>query len=41
MEKNGTFYNKYNNTQYEIKNGNGKVIQYNINGNILFEGEYI
>ena len=34
MDENG-------NIIYELKNGNGKVKEYDDNGNLLFEGEYI
>ena len=40
----GIIYNKKDNLQFQIKNGNGKVKEYSIsqyNVTILFEGEYI
>jgi len=39
---NGKGYDANNNIIYELKNGNGKVIEYNnYNGDLLFEGEYL
>ena len=29
------------NIEYELKNGTGKVKEYNVNGKIIFEGEYL
>ena len=51
MEYEGEFllYKKYNgkgfdeigNIIYELKNGNGKVKEYNYKGKLIFEGEYL
>ena len=39
---NGKGYDKYGNIIYELKNGNGKVREYDINNDKLkFEGEYL
>lgn len=43
MEKkwNGKVYNYYNNTVFELKNGKGKIEEYDDNGKLNFEGEYL
>ena len=38
---NGKGYDGKGNIIYEIKNGNGKIIEYDEFGDILFEGEYL
>ena len=38
---NGKGYDKEGNVIYELNNGNGKVMEYNDDGEILFEGEYL
>ena len=38
---NGKGYDENGNIIYELNNGNGKVKEYNYNGNILFDGEYL
>ena len=38
---NGKGYDKKGNIIYELKNGNGKVKEYNWNDKLLFEGEYL
>ena len=38
---NGKGYDENGNVIFELKNGNGKVIEYYDNGNIKFEGEYL
>ena len=37
---NGKGYDEFNNTIYELKNGEGYIKEYNNDGNIIFEGEY-
>ena len=38
---NGKGYDENGNISYELKNGDGKVKEYNDNGELLFEGEYL
>ena len=38
---NGVFYDKESDRLFPIKNGNGKVKEYNENGDLIFEGEYL
>ena len=38
---NGKGYDENGNIIYELINGNGKVKEYNIYGNLIFEGEYL
>ena len=38
---NGKGYNINGDLKYEIKNGNGNIIEYYYDGKLLFEGEYI
>ena len=38
---NGNGYNKNGDIIYKLINGNGKVKEYNIYGNLIFEGEYL
>ena len=38
---NGKGYDEEGNIIYELKNGNGKVKEYNDNGDLEFEGEYL
>ena len=38
---NGKGFDEYNNIAYELINGNGKVKEYNYEGILLFEGEYL
>ena len=38
---NGKKYNKNTNVEFEIKNGNGIIQEYDYDGNIIFEGEYL
>ena len=38
---NGKGYDKNGNIIYELINGNGKVIEYDNNGHLLYEGEYL
>ena len=37
----GKGYDKNGNIIYELKNGTGKVIEYNQYGELIFEGEYL
>ena len=39
MEAKG--YNTHNNIDYEIKDGKGHVKEYDENGTLIFEGEYL
>ena len=36
---NGKLYDNYGETIYDLKNGNGKVKEYDFQGNLIFEGE--
>ena len=38
---NGKGYNKNGKMTYELKNGTGKVKEYNNDGDLIFEGEYL
>ena len=38
---NGTGFDTNGNKNYEIKDGHGKLKEYNYEGNIIFEGEYL
>ena len=38
---NGKGYNINGNIEYEIKDGNGYIKEYDKNGKLIFEGEYI
>ena len=38
---NGKGYDYNNTIKYELKNGTGKVQEYDYNGNLVFEGEYL
>ena len=38
---NGIIYDIINNIQYELNEGKGYVKQYNYNGKLIFEGEYL
>ena len=38
---NGKGYDENNNIIYELINGNGRVKEYNWNGELIFEGEYL
>ena len=38
---NGKGYDKYGNIIYELNNGNGRVKEYNDDGELIFEGEYL
>jgi len=38
---NGKGYNKHGKIIYELKNGNGKVKEYNDDGDLIFKGEYL
>ena len=38
---NGKGYDEYGNIIYELKNGNGKVKEYNGSGDLIFEGIYL
>ena len=38
---NGKGYDEDGNIIYELKNGTGKVKEYNYNGQLIFEGEYL
>ena len=38
---NGKGYDQYGNMIYELKNGTGKVKEYDYNGKLIFEGEYL
>ena len=38
---NGKGYDENGNIIYELINGNGKVKEYNKNGKLIFEGEYL
>ena len=38
---NGKGYDEYGNIIYELKNGTGKVKEYDYNGQLKFEGEYL
>ena len=38
---NGKGYDENGNIIYELINGNGKVKEYNNNGKLVFEGEYL
>ena len=38
---NGKGYDTNGNVIYELINGNGKVKEYNENGKLIFEGEYL
>ena len=37
----GRGYDKNGNVIYELTNGNGKLKEYDTEGNLLFEGEYL
>ena len=41
LKWNGKGYNYSGNEEYELKNGCGKVKEYNIFGKLIFEGEYL
>ena len=41
LKWNGIMYSYDNNYMFEIKNGNGEVKEYDLDGNFVFEGEYI
>ena len=38
---NGKGFDKYGNIIYELKNGTGKVLEYDFEGKLMFEGEYL
>ena len=38
---NGKGYDAFGNVIYELVNGSGKVKEYNLDGKIIFEGEYL
>ena len=38
---NGILYEPNNNNIYQLKNGKGFIKEFNYDGNIIFEGEYL
>ena len=38
---NGKGFDNYGNIIYELINGNGRIKEYNDNGKLIFEGEYL
>ena len=41
MERNGKGYDDKNNVIYDLKNGTGRIKDYNNNGKLIFEEHYL